>query len=295
MPATKRRDATQRPELDGKSFTIAANDRIVEQAVARGDRFFSAERNRRACLDAPLQHRQPEFVVDADGRNVGTLDDAFLDGGIIFDRSMPIEMIRRNVQHHADCRLERRRQIDLKRRHLDDVKPLRRRLFERQDRPADVAAELYIESKMTKNVRDERRRRRFAVGAGDRDEGRTPARAMRSRAKISMSPMISTPLARAVLTVQCGSGWVSGTPGARTNDGKLRPVCLRKIDEGNASRLAASRPVALSSQAATLAPPARSERTAAIAGATETEHRNCFAVERRGANHRQKSIASYVV
>ncbi len=33
------------------------------------------------------------------------------------------------------------------------------------------------------------------------------------RAKSSMSPTISTPEAWALSTVQCGLGWVSGTPG----------------------------------------------------------------------------------
>ena len=32
-----------------------------------------------------------------------------------------------------------------------------------------------------------------------------------------MSPMTSTPAARASPTVQCGVGWVSGTPGASTS------------------------------------------------------------------------------
>ena len=39
----------------------------------------------------------------------------------------------------------------------------------------------------------------------------------RSRQKSSMSPITSTPAARASPTVQCGAGWVSGTPGASTS------------------------------------------------------------------------------
>ena len=68
---------------------------------------------------------------------------------------------------------------------------------------------------------------RLAVGAGDGDDLRAACAsgaAFTARAKSSMSPMISTPAALAVSTVQCGSGWVSGTPGDSTRAAKLRPV-----------------------------------------------------------------------
>ena len=45
---------------------------------------------------------------------------------------------------------------------------------------------------------------------------REPA-AVASRAKISVSPITSIPACRAFSTVQCGSGWVSGTPGLSTS------------------------------------------------------------------------------
>ena len=47
--------------------------------------------------------------------------------------------------------------------------------------------------------------------------GASGALLARSRANSSMSPMISTPAALALCTVQCGSGCVSGTPGASTS------------------------------------------------------------------------------
>ncbi len=40
----------------------------------------------------------------------------------------------------------------------------------------------------------------------------------RSRQKSSMSPTISTPASLASLADQCGSGWVSGTPGERMRE-----------------------------------------------------------------------------
>ena len=46
--------------------------------------------------------------------------------------------------------------------------------------------------------------------------GASGALAPRSRAKSSMSPTIGTPASSARLTVQCGVGWVRGTPGAST-------------------------------------------------------------------------------
>src|SRR5579872_5696587 len=66
-----------------------------------------------------------------------------------------------------------------------------------------------------------------------------------SRQKSSMSPMISIAAARAFFAVQCGSGWVSGTPGARTKAEKPRQSASP------------------SSQAATSAPPASSARAVA--------------------------------
>ncbi len=48
--------------------------------------------------------------------------------------------------------------------------------------------------------------------------GASGAIAARSRQKSSMSPMISTPAAVASFADQCGSGWVSGTPGVSTRD-----------------------------------------------------------------------------
>ena len=42
----------------------------------------------------------------------------------------------------------------------------------RQDGRADIAADLDVDSRMSKKMRDERGSGRFAIGAGDRDEGR---------------------------------------------------------------------------------------------------------------------------
>ena len=66
---------------------------------------------------------------------------------------------------------------------------------------------------------DERRRGRFAVGAGDGDEGRF----RRDLAAFAAEQLdVADDLDRrppcALVTIQCGFGWVSGTPGASTSD-----------------------------------------------------------------------------
>src|SRR5271168_1111714 len=72
-----------------------------------------------------------------------------------------------------------------------------------------------------------------------------------------MSPITSTPAARASSTVQCGAGWVSGTPGARTS--------AAIFDQSMSCRSAVGMPAALalatlwaSSSKATTSPPAAS-------------------------------------
>ena len=85
----------------------------------------------------------------------------------------------------------------------------------------------------------------------------------RSRQKSSTSPMISTPAARALVTVQCGAGWVNGTPGASTRAANRLQSASAKSSTAKPAAVAASRPAALSSAATTVAPPAASARAAA--------------------------------
>ena len=85
----------------------------------------------------------------------------------------------------------------------------------------------------------------------------------RSRQNSSMSPMISTPAALALATVQCGAGCVSGTPGASTRAANRLQSALASSSTGKPAAAAASRLAAVSSAATTLAPPAASARAAA--------------------------------
>ena len=112
--------------------------------------------------------------------------------------------------------------------------PAPRRL-QRQDRGADIAAHLHVESGGSQQMRGQRRRGRFAVGAGDGDERRDcGALRRRSRQNSSMSPITSTAAARASPTVQCGAGWVSGTPGASTSAAIFDQSTWRRSAVGNA-------------------------------------------------------------
>ncbi len=109
---------------------------------------------------------------------------------------------------------------------------------------------------------DERRGRRFAVGAGDRDKRRVrrPHAALAAR-KLDIADDSDPRLVARAFTVQCGFGWVSGTPGASTSTAEAAPVGLSEIDEREArGRRRARARRGLSSQAATSAPPATSAR-----------------------------------
>src|SRR5215471_16740503 len=71
-----------------------------------------------------------------------------------------------------------------------------------------------------------------------------------------MSPITSQPASRAFNTLQCGAGWVSGTPGARTSAAKFAQDTLRRSAVMKPSCAALARLSALSSPAITSAPPA---------------------------------------
>ncbi len=81
-------------------------------------------------------------------------------------------MVFADIEQDADGGIERRRQINLIRRHLDDVDPPPARRLERQDRGADIAPHLGVVAGEAHQRRDQRRGGRFAVGAGDGNERR---------------------------------------------------------------------------------------------------------------------------
>src|SRR5690606_38643879 len=80
----------------------------------------------------------------------------------------------------------------------------------------------------------------------------------------STSPMISTPAPRASSTVQCGFGWVSGTPGDSTKEAKPDQSSVRRSPVAMPSPAALATLSGLSSQATTSAPPSTSARAVAV-------------------------------
>src|SRR5262249_34479187 len=73
-----------------------------------------------------------------------------------------------------------------------------------------------------------------------------------------MSPITSTAWLRASPTVQCGAGWVSGTPGDSTNAAIFDQSMWRSSAVGMPAACACAIRSALSSNATTSAPPASS-------------------------------------
>ena len=92
--------------------------------------------------------------------------------GVVLHGAVAVEMIGRQIEQDAGGRIDRRRQVDLVGRALDHVEALGRRRIERHDGAADIAAHLRVAAGRLDDVGGQRRRRRFAVGAGDGDERR---------------------------------------------------------------------------------------------------------------------------
>ena len=140
-------------------------------------------------------------------------------------RPVPVEVVRRDVEQHADRRRQRRRQIDLERRHLDDVDSGRApaapapgspcRYCRPSARPGPAARRMWAISAVVVDL---------PLVPVTATTGLPGAALARSRKNSSTSPMISTPAACALRTVQCGSGCVSGTPGRQHQRRELPPV-----------------------------------------------------------------------
>ena len=85
---------------------------------------------------------------------------------------MAVEVIGRDVDQEPDRRRERGRKIDLVGRALDHVHAGVRGRRQIEDRHADVASERDVAPGFPEHMGDQCGRGRFAVGAGDGDEGR---------------------------------------------------------------------------------------------------------------------------
>ena len=87
-------------------------------------------------------------------------------------------------------------------------------------------------------------------------KGASGAILARSRQNSSMSPMTSTPASWASVADQCGSGWVSGTPGERISAEKRDQSAVRRSPVSMPFPAAFAMRAGSSSQATTPAPPA---------------------------------------
>ena len=152
-PPGDRQSSRPRRPCRGRSRRRAKTDARARPAAAR-----------------QLEHRR---IVGVDHREVArvlVLEDPRLRRAVRLDVGMPIEVVGRKIQHHRDPRMERVDLLELKAARLDDVKRVRRRLGHlRAQRRADVAADGHLESGRLEHPPGQRRRRRLALGAGDRD------------------------------------------------------------------------------------------------------------------------------
>ena len=133
-------------------------------------------------------------------------------------RAVPVEMVFGHIEQDADGCAQRGCEIDLIRRHFEHVHTLGAERLQRQHRHADIAAHLRVEAGAFDKMRGERRRGRFPVGAGDRDQRTMQRPTLRARGRtVRCRRLLRRRHCCANCTVQCGSGCVSGTPGASTS------------------------------------------------------------------------------
>ena len=129
------------------------------------------------------------------------------------------------------------------------------------DRHADIAAERDVAARLRQDMGDQRRRGRFAVGAGDRDErrGRRARRAL-AREELDVADRLRRrPPARARRSSAAWDGSAARRATARAPESPTsRP---RRDRPAGACCRPCARRASPSSQAATCAPPAMSARS----------------------------------
>ncbi len=124
-----------------------------------------------AFCRAAIRNHPAEFIVNANDSLLGLGHQPLLDRCIILHCPMPVDMIRRQVEMNANARRQRRREIDLERGALDHVDAVIGRRLQREDCRANIAAHLHVAARLAQDMRNERRRGGFSVGAGDGHEG----------------------------------------------------------------------------------------------------------------------------
>ena len=170
------RFATGRAQ-DARALRVIA----VAQSALHGDPLHALA----GARDAVGGSARP-VIVDADHRGAARLHagrQTLLDGGVVLHRAVAVEMVFRDVEQNADGRMQRGREIDLIGRHFEHVDAAGCEGCERQHRHADIAAHLGVAAGAVDEMRDQRRRGRFAVGAGDGDERSMSRPILRARGR----------------------------------------------------------------------------------------------------------------
>ena len=147
VPAAQRADAGKVGEGAERARPGRAGDKLAADRVPA----VRHARARRHEID-PAAVGKPQalgdvaapVVVLADDRVRRARDEARLEGGVVLHGAVPVEVVGRDVEQHADAGRQRGRQLDLERRHLDDVDAILGRRLQIQDGGADVAAHLRV-------------------------------------------------------------------------------------------------------------------------------------------------------
>ena len=197
-------------------------------------------------------------------------------------RAVPVEVVGRDVEQHADARRERRRQLDLERRHLDDVDAAVGGGSSSRIGGADVAAHLRVVAGLP--------RRMWAISAVVVDLPLVPVMATNGASGACAGPLAAEQLdvaddldARGPAPSPPSSAARDGSAARRApapaprNSSSHRPS---QVDDGDA--LASRRlrhAVEPSSQATTSAPPASSAWHVASPEPPQPEHRTILPAE----------------
>ena len=239
-------------------------------------------------------------VIDADDRGAilrHAGDEALLDRRVVLHGAVAIEMIFAEIDQDADRGIERRREIDLIGRALDDVNahrldPAGARRRQRQDRGADIAAKLRVHCGRSREMGDERRRRRFAVGAGDGDEGRMRRQASALAAKQldvadhfdpGCSRELGDPVRRRMGERNAGREHKRGDP---------RPVDVMQIRRRDAGGVGLGDALRIVIEGDDIGAAGEQRACAHQPRAAQPEHRDFFSGKGRDRNHGEATSAS---
>ncbi len=122
--------------------------------------------------------------------------------------------------------------------------------------------------------------------------GERGARLRRSRQNSSMSPITSTPACCASVTLQCGSGCVSGTPGASSSAETFDQSSERRSAVVMPAAAALASDAALSSNAIDVRAAGLERLRAGQSRAAEPEQGDGLPGKAGGGDHRSLSVAS---